>query len=305
MKKIIIATLAFVAMVGCTKTEEINNDSELKVSFASSIATKTSGTEWESDDVVGIIVTGENAALENYKYNAKYTVDISSSTYTCSFDAATAEDAIYYSTDEAVTLDFYAYYPYSEDVDIATETYPINVAEQADPASIDFMEASTRETTPEGYNKNSDDVSLNFTRRMSQIYFTIASGDGYDISDLKSITLEGFYSTADYDLANNEFTNFGNIQDITPYSLGNDTYSAIIIPTHESASEQIYAPVEHKIVFTASDGKRMEWVLTDANFYSGYSHSYSVYVQNVPVIFGGAEVLPWGEDATNPEIEAN
>lgn len=307
MNRIIIAALAVAAMVGCQKeggVEETPNQGDAKVvSFSSQIATRASGTDWESGDVVGIMVTRDNAIMEDYKYNAMHNVDVSNGTTLCSFNPESLEHTLYYPIDSTETIDFYGYYPYLATLSIDDQTYPIDVVDQSEPTTLDFMEASTILTKPEGYSSSSEEaVTLSFTRRMSKLTFVITAGDGLELEDITAITLKGFYTTADYDFPTNEFTNIATEVDITPYQNSDDTYSAIVIPTKDS-DQEVYTPTSHTIVFTTTSGD-VEWDITDVDLNAGAHRIYNVTVASTPLVSGGNEISEWDEeDGGSLEVE--
>lgn len=234
-RELLIATLALAAMVGCAKDESGGVES-YAASFTSSIApTKASGTEWETGDQIGVMVTSNNIMLSTYHYNNCHNVSFTDPEQGI-FTPATALDQIYYSLDESDYVDFYAYYPYKDGLSAADESYPINVLTQSSPEDIDFMEASTRSDSAVGYNKNSGAVALNFSRNMVKITLKIVAGDGVSTSDISSVRLHGFYTSATYYFPTNSFTEFGGSSSyITPYSQGSNVYSAILIPQNASS----------------------------------------------------------------------
>ncbi len=223
-------------MVGCSRDKESSTES-LVASFTSAIETRVSGVEWEVGDQIGVMVTSDNVALDNYRYNNLHNVSFSDPERG-GFTADSEADKIYFSVDEAVVLHFYAYYPYRADLVEAEESYPIDVTDQSDPAKIDFMEASTRDT--EGYNKKSDTVVLNFTRNMAKITLNLVAGDGLELSDITRVYATGYYTAATYDFVNNIFGGFsGEDFELDLRDGGSDQYTAILIPENFAGERMI------------------------------------------------------------------
>ncbi|MFR9649575.1 MAG: fimbrillin family protein [Rikenellaceae bacterium] len=260
---LIITTLAIVAMVGCNK--EPDGDSAIAASFTSSITTRVSGVEWESGDQVGIMVTENRALLSGYHFNNLHDVTFTDPEQGI-FTPATPLDQIYYSVDAATYIDFYAYYPYSVTLVEEDYNYPVSVAEQSTPKSLDFMEASTDGSG--GYNKESGTVALNFTRNMAKISLYLKAGSNLSLSDISAVRLEGFYTTATYDFATGTFGSLGGESvDITPYDEGGNLYSVILIP-ESSASQMVYFTTPYGDVpldltsYTLSRGEHLYFTVT-------------------------------------------
>lgn len=282
MRKLIIATLSIVAMVSCTKEDTDNTKTELAASFTSSIETRASDNKWEQGDAIGIMVTQNNTVLEDYHYNNKHNVVLGTNAMICSFEADSNTDQIYYSMDESVMLDFYGYYPYRDNLDQATALYPINVEDQSSAKDLDFMEAST--IGGDGYNKNSDAVALTFKHLMSKVSLKLVAGAGIDLSEITTLRLEGFYTSADYDFPTNSFTNIDQIKDITPLSEGNDLYSAILIPQNSSS---------HKVYITTSHGE-IPLDITSQTLASGAHTYYTVTVSQTTATYQANTISSWG-----------
>lgn len=261
--KIAIIALALATLTSCDK-EQSRNES-LAATFSSSITTRVSGTEWEEGDEVGIMVTSENTLLNSYHYNNHHTVSFTDPEQGI-FTPATDLDQIYFSVEEDVYVDFYAYYPYSERLVEEEQSYPIDIVDQTSPKAIDFMEAST--FGGDSYNKNSGTVELAFSRNMAKISMTLKAGTGLSLSDISAVRLEGFYTTATYDFPTNSFTALGgDSTDITPYSAGDNSYSAIVIPEN-SASQMVYFTTPHGDVpldlssYTLAKGEHLSFTVT-------------------------------------------
>lgn len=257
-------------MASCSKESETTTiPSDSAASFTSSI-TRASGESWEDKDQVGIMVTNGTTTLSGYKFNALYDVDPSTSEFSAHSDL----DKFYYPVD-GTSIHFYAYYPYSTAVNATDASYPIDVAVQSTPRSIDFMEASTKGGT--GYSMTSGDVDLQFNRGMTKMTFTLKAGAGIELANISAISLEGFYTTASYDFATNSFGAFGAVKSIIPYTEAvANTYSAILIPTHDGDTA-VTAHSNPKVKFVVS-GEELYWDLKDETLKSGENNSYEVTI---------------------------
>ena len=133
-----MTAVALFAMNSCTQEEEIITGEEQKgtpVNFVMGIAsTRTTTdysdrtTEWKAGDAVGIFAYTQGETTNPVYINAKYVLNADGTTW----EAANDQNAIY--ADEV--YDYYAYYPYQENV--------------TDPTQIS-LSALTEQTTDEAY----------------------------------------------------------------------------------------------------------------------------------------------------------
>ncbi len=292
MKKILYIAGVMLSIASCAKegTTEVEN---LSPTFTSSIVeSRASGTEWETGDQIGIMVTQSNDIVGGYKYNSCYDVSFTDPTQGA-FVANTPLDQIYYSMDEEVMLDFYAYYPYSAELVEADENYPISVAEQSVPQKIDFMEASTLGSG--GYNKESDEVELSFSRNMAKLTLALKAGAGISLSEISAVTLTGFYTSAIYDFPTNTFGSLsGTTTDITPLAEGGSLYSAILIP--ESSSSQV-------VYFTLDSGEVIPLELTKYTLARGENLYFNVTVSRTEATCEVNTIAGWENDGVGGDID--
>ncbi len=266
-------------IASCTKEESATEES-LNAQFSSSI-TRASGTEWESGDQIGVMVTQNNSLVAEYNYNNRYNVSFTDPEHG-DFIADSEVDQIYYSVDNTECINFYAYYPYNSDLVEADCSYPIDITEQSTPKNIDFMEASTDGSG--GYNKDSGTVILNFSRNMSKITIKLKEGDGVALSDITNVEFEGFYTTATYDFTTNTFGSCGGeTTTITPYDEGSETYSAIVIPEQATT---------HTINFETKYGT-LPLDLSSYTLERGSHLYFTITVSQVPVVSDYHTISKW------------
>lgn len=284
-RELLIAALALAAMAGCAK-DETGGAESYAASFSSSIdQTRVSGTEWESGDQIGVMVTTNNDLLSSYRYNNCHNVSFADPEHGI-FTPATVLDQIYYALDESYYLDFYAYYPYNEALSAADQSYPIDVSDQSVPKDLDFMEASTRSDSSEGYNKNSGVVPLDFSRNMAKITLKIVAGSGMSLDGISSVRLQGFYTKATYDFPTNSFTELrGNSSYFTPYKQSSGVYTAILIPHNASW---------HRVYFTTSYGE-IVLNLSDYSLARGEHLYFTVTVSQTAATCEQSTINGWGD----------
>lgn len=293
MRRLTIAALLLVAVTSCAKDDSSGGSDSLAVSFTTSISSRVSGTEWETGDMIGIMVTSNNSILTDYRYNNLHNVTFTDPKQGI-FTAATELDQIYYSVDESVMIDFYAYYPYSDELVAEDECYPIDITDQSTPTKIDFMEASTLGSG--GYNKLSDDVALEFSRNMSKITLILNPNDGVELSDITAVRLEGFSTEAIYDFTTNKFRDFSgyDTDTITPYYVGENTYSAIVIP--EEATN-------HKVYFETKNYGDIPLDITDSKFDldKGEHISLTVKISQTAASYTENDIYGWEDITIDPD----
>lgn len=296
MKKIILASLAIAAMAACSKNEDslAPQTDSLAAEFSSYITTRVSGTEWEDDDAVGIMAIQNDTLAQDYRYNNMHNVVFGSDASVCTFEPNSAADKIYYSAQETDIIDFYAYYPYSQELDPQLGIYPIDVLDQSDSLAVDLMDVKTLE----GYNRDSQEVELVFERRMAKFSLKVKAGDGLSSSQLYGVKIKGFYTTASYDLLSGEFTDLsGHTSTITPYTeplFG--VHSAMLIPVYNSRATYV------AYFYTAYGTISMS--LSKDILVAGQHTYYTVVVNRTEAEIEQNIILEWNENEYDGQIEA-
>ncbi|MFR9652068.1 MAG: fimbrillin family protein [Rikenellaceae bacterium] len=293
MRRVIISTLALAVIVaGCSSEQEgttTSTGSDGSAIFSTTIS-RVGDTQWESGDQVGLMVTKDNAIYDaaTYKYNALYDAAPDGS---LTPNAGDPDNKFYYPLD-GTDLDFYAYYPYSELLNATDESYPIDLSDQSIPTKLDFMEASTRGNGVT-YSKSNPNVSLTFNRRMAKLTFIVEAGEQVELSNITSISMEGFYTEASYSMSENSFELIDNVMSITPYEGASSTYSALLIPMEEANGDAITEHESPCVIFYTDLGVEcndtVTWVLGDYDIIlkAGQHNIYTVRINHDGVIVSG------------------
>ncbi len=308
MKKILLYIAIAATVVSCAKDESGGNvpPSEGIATFSAGVVSRVVGNDWESTDEVGIIVLDESAAVStSHPFNARHTVSTAGV-----FTPYNAANTIYYSTDLTEEIDFYAYYPYSDAINATDRKYSVDLSAQNEPTKIDFMEAYTNA----GYNYESSDVQLTFTRRLTKFTINLKAEDGFELSEVTAVSFEGFYTTAEYSFDSKSFGGFdGADVDITAYKEDSDTYSVLLIPMDDNIEPESYyytLGTAHKVVFEINNGVDADvvWELYDTDndteldivLKTGSEHTFNVTIRQED-LDGTATIGGWegiNEDAT-------
>lgn len=179
MKKIFLLAAATLAMVACNNDDNYNNVDDpvaahITATIGESAVTRASETSWVEGDLIGITMGGRYV---NMKYTAEST------------DGKFAGNTMYFRNKrDPETLT--AYYPFTGTggtaPDIITATTSVERQTSVEQPKFDFLYAKKENVT--GSEPN---VNLTFSHKMSKLTLTFKNGDGMDVSNIKSYTIDG------------------------------------------------------------------------------------------------------------------
>ncbi len=320
MKKTILATLALVALVSCSKenteTTIIDPTAPVAATFTSAAITRVTDSDWDTDDKIGItMVWHENTDLATGNYeNVPYTVKEEGTSGTFSAD----DKVIYFPVDTSTPVDFIAYYPYTADANVDDDkNIEISVADQSY-AHIDLVAAKAVSKT-----KASSTVTFSsteaFSHQLSKLTMNIVAGDGIDaLTDIKA-TIKGHYTTAKYNIYTSAVvavetaditalttsvidavaaTEGDGTTEATPATPAKATIEAILIPTSEITGSTIEFTV----------GGNTYYLKTDAFvFTKGCEHTYTINLTRTGATISGATINGWGNgtEASDGVLDAS
>ncbi|MFR9560803.1 MAG: fimbrillin family protein [Rikenellaceae bacterium] len=282
MKKIIFLALATIAMASCTKENEgslSTPDNEVRIT--SSIATRTNGNVWESGDEIGVYMTTNGGSFGDLGENILYTTTLSDGNFS-------SNTPLFYPA--SGTVDFLAYYPYSDATDFDITAYPVNVAvdqstteKQGD---VDLMSVTITNQA-----KTTNAVEMLFDHKLSKISLTIAAKEGAGVlaSDLVGIevTLSGTAATADFDLTSDAINNLGDATNITLLAAADGTSASAIVVPQTLSGATITFKTTADVLYTAT--------LTTDSFEVGKEYNYNVSISNTVVTISSATINGWGD----------
>ena len=225
MKKYFLLATAFAALVSCSESqnvEKVTNDELIPINI-STVLTRATDSEFESDDKVGIFVVNEPAGLfvsGNHADNIGFTYE---------GDKWTPDSPIYW-LNKTTKADFYCYYPYSEVSTITAHSF----CTKSDQSTLENYKASEflwGKTT--GITPTEEAVGITVNHTFSNALITLKPGDGYTEESLaaatKSVKICGVKPNAYITLSNGDVSAYGNATNITPYH-ENGQYRALIVP---------------------------------------------------------------------------
>ncbi len=231
-----------------TKVEEIVNESDLpiRIDNRSHIQTRTTGTNFESNDEIGLYVL----KLPNNLTNDRH---VDNMRFMYSEGSWIPDNTIYYPSMTDL-CDFIAYYPYRATA-LATASSALEVKvspNQSNPTDYnknDFLVAERTSITP-----SNEPVPLLFKHKLAEIHIEIDPGTGYNsVEELKAanptVLIRDVATHTTYDFLERNFSNTIENTNITPageFIISENKLvgkHAIIIP-QEIAKDKLFIEVK-------------------------------------------------------------
>ena len=292
IKNLQIITLTLFVLFGsaCRKdnTPEITDQTRTAVQFSSSIngqiKTKATDNSWDQGDVIGVFMKNGTGLDHVQSSNKSYTT-----TGDGEFKPLTSEQNIYYPIDGS-TVDFIAYYPYSQT--LTNNTYGVDVNDQSKQAAIDLLYANNAV----GLSKTNANANLIFTHQLSKVEIAVKNGAG--VADLNglAVNISGVKTTANFDLATGALTATGQAGSVAAHTAvksGVTIVEAILVPTTDES--------ETKVVF-ALGTKTFTWTLpASTTFEQGKKYIYEVELKgdgnSIPRVAAAikATIINWSD----------
>ena len=276
-------------MLSCSQEDITSNFEKLPINISVGQQTRANDSTFENEDEVGIYVVNYDGSTAGTLAASGNQVDNERFTY--NNGAWTPDETIYWK-DQSTAADFYAYYPYSESVDISAHPFSV-MADQSTEDNFwasDFLWGKATKVTP-----TSAAVPVVTNHSLSKILLAIEPGNGFTeeswAAATKSVKICNVKTNATIDLASGVATATGDDGEIVPFlsvpttSGVKPSYKAMIVP-------QTIADNSKLIVVTV-DGT--EYVYrTGITFKANTQHRFVVTVNkkggNVDVTIGEWEM---------------
>ena len=233
MKKI-FALVATASLLFSCSQEVAPEFEKLPINISVGQQTRANDSTYENEDEVGIYVVnydgstaGTLAASGNQADNERFTYN----------NGAWTPDETIYWKDHSTAADFYAYYPYSESVNISAHPFSV-MADQSTEDNFwasDFLWGKATKVTP-----TSAAVPIVTNHSLSKILLAIEPGNGFTeeswTAATKSVKICNVKTNATIDLASGVATATGDDGEIVPFlsvptTPGvNPSYKAMIVP---------------------------------------------------------------------------
>ena len=296
MKKVIFslaAALIALSFGSCDTERELENplDRNNLVTFNANVVSvgggtatpRMTGTTWTADDAIGVFAVNSGSPLNNNAVasNIRYTTP-----GTGAFTAAVHSEAIAFPSTGG--LQFFAYYPFV--ATITNFTLPLDVSDQSDQSLIDVLYSSNGAGTALQPN-----VTLNFTRQMSQLVLNVTAGHG--INDLTHLQVQvlNLATTGELNLANGAITPLtaGTINTVTGLIDGDVTKArsiSILIPEQDLQTAVVRFSIHNTV---------WEWSpTTSVPMKSGfrYTYSFELAADGLRLADLGSNIADWNGD---------
>lgn len=298
--KRIIYTMAILAIVftSCTTGEPdvqpVNDDKLVQVNF-SSVISKATESEFSVGDQIGIYAFVNGKSLSdadgiynsyvNFKYRA---VDGKN------FQPADESFKMYFPVDVKQSLDFVAYYPYSDGVLTSGNKLSVSVKDQNIATNQSLLAMYSDNT--KGLNKESTSVPLNFRFMMSKLVLTLEKGLAISEDQLVGVSLQ---------VKNASTTALVSLTDLTVGNYGGETDIIEGLVSDENRKIELYL-LPHQgntgivMDFTDISGNKYYYAIPDShNFEPSKRYNYSL-TMNKTIVQPVATIEDWlpGEDRT-------
>lgn len=291
MKKLIFYGASLLILASCSQDEDVlfgTNDSNTGIKFeiltAAGASRATTGddfkTTFDNGDEVGLFVVAHTqgeaadiASAGNYADNYKLTY--------VGGQWVIDKEVTFPQND--VALDFYAYYPYVENVD------PKAIAYDASSSMYDLMMAKTADV-----NNTVETVTLTFYHQLSLLDAEIVDGAG------SALTAEGFCTSASFNLgeygSDDVMTLGDEVKQLTMTMVGAKHFRAYV-PAQEVSDAA-------KLVIKSGD-ESQDYSLKNENVYAGLAYRYNITSTMVSLAdLPNCYMVKPGESVTFPVLKA-
>ena len=281
MKKI-FALVATASLLFSCSQEVAPEFEKLPINISVGQQTRANDSTFENEDEVGIYVVNYDGSTAGTLTATGNQVDNERFTY--NNGAWTPDETIYWK-DQSTAADFYAYYPYSESVDIAAHPFAV-MADQSAADNFwasDFLWGKAANVTP-----TSTAVPVVTNHSLSRIIVNVKPGNGFTeeawAAAAKSVKVCDVVTSATIDLSTGTATATGDKGEITPLAT-DGVYKAMLVP-------QVVAD-NSKLVVVTVDG--VDYVYRKGyTFKRNTQHTFTITVNkkggNVDVTIGEWEM---------------
>lgn len=299
-----LAAYLLVALIvtACNQEEHIADTTRVAARFSVGMdggsqevttQSRASGDTWNREDSIGVFMVNNGTSdLFADAENVKYWSEGGTSTFT----VAQGYEDIYFPVDETQKVDFWAYYPFSSEVN--NLIYPVSVSNQDNQAAIDLLYANSYRFNTAGYDKTDPEVNLVFSHQLARLVLETIPGQGMTSLSGMAVRVHGMNTNAEFDLSTGKLSTYdnpGNLPiDIKMIEDGK-RYEAIFLPAVTTYTG------EWRFDFILGTDIYTWYVPSNVRFEAGVQHGWSISVQRVPIPVS-ARIEPWVVAPTNTGI---
>lgn len=289
-KKTCFVMLAALMMAGCSNEveEQVMDSRRVPLQINGDInmlMTRAADDHWDKDDAIGVyMVNAENSIVRNVS-NYRYTVVTGGQNGT--FIPADENNTAYFPED-GTAVNVVAYYPQGN---VVENKLSLDLSDQSEQPRIDLMSARA-----EGASKTNPAINLNFTHRLTKLFFKI---EGDVNTDGINATISNQYTKIQYDILNDklliaEGSEKENIV-MRYWNLDKGTnrfVEAIVLPNDENNSA-----VDRQLTFQLNEKIFKATISNTTTFEAGKKYTYKVKFEQTPS--GNINVSITGVSITN------
>lgn len=228
MKKLLTLVATASLMFSCTQEETVPEFDKIPINISMGIQSRANDATYENGDEVGIYVVNHNGSTGGVLNNQDYQVN--NMRFTFNEGYWTPDESIFWK-DKNTATDFYAYYPYSESVNISAHPFSVITDQSTEENfwSSDFLWGKTSNVLPTPLA-----VPIKTNHLLSRILVDIKAGNGFTdetwASATKSIKICGMQTSGTIDLLTGIATATGDKSEIIPLNTTENNYQAMVIP---------------------------------------------------------------------------
>lgn len=292
MKKLIFFSASLLILASCSQDEELISDAQKDCVPGIKFELVTAGsqtrvttddnfkTTFDNGDQVGLFAvahaSGETADLASAgNYADNYRLTLVDGQWMIDKDVAFPQDG--------TALDFYAYYPYSENVD------PTKIAYDASSAMYDLMMAKTADV-----DNSNETVTLTFYHQLGLLDAEIVAGSG------NNLTVDGFCPTASF--------NLGGFGTENVMQLGSEVKSVkmdLMGAKHYRAYIPEQKVAEDAAIVLRAGNDTQNYSLANENVFAGLAYRYNITSTLVSMAdLPNCYIVKPGESVTFPVLKA-
>lgn len=170
LSSVAIAFATVLALGSCNQSDDIQADGPRSIQFTANIGeqmavasqTRAAGTNWNQDDAIGVFMVKnkETSIASTYAGNKKFTTSIGN------LFMPLPGYEIYYPLDENNRVDFIAYYPYTDGLNMDSKI-DVSTADQSKQPEFDMLWVKA-DNSGQDYGKHyGDNIPLTFNHRLA------------------------------------------------------------------------------------------------------------------------------------------
>lgn len=324
-KNILTILAAGLALAACTNDDAHQVEAQTPAQFLTNleqrVQTRMADDQWEAQDAIGIFTLNDEQEDEllpdgspvpsNLRLNMKYT-------RTTGNDAWESTDPFYFKNPKAPTVQFTAYYPWTDDAQITdmkveggklAGTIAVDASDQANQSTFDYLYADKDSDQPEAKtpqgDKNQPKVNFHFRHSMAKVVVKLQPDpDGTTTYEevqklaptLKSFISQGTFNLADGTVTAASFEADGAVKDLLLSEKTEDpntsvSFTAILPPQTTQDNSTQKAP--EVTLANGTDNYRSAKILVDKELQAGKCYTVTITVKKLTLVIESSDITDW------------